>query len=93
MSQFLVDLCIITELCTRIRYRTEDEPEWMPFLPVLSILSYWCKAPRVMLGTPVVNTLFKQHRCVTNIFSACVGLPPDGDMLLEHKTHLPKMVF
>jgi myo-inositol-1-phosphate synthase len=40
-------------------------------------------------GTPVVNALFKQQRSITNILCACVGVPPDGDMLLEHKTKLP----
>lgn len=41
-------------------------------------------------GTPVVNALMKQQRMLTNILCACLGLPPDGDMLLEHKTKLPK---
>jgi myo-inositol-1-phosphate synthase len=44
----------------------------------------------VMPGTPVVNALFKQHRAITNILCACMGIPPDTDMLLEHRTRLPK---
>jgi myo-inositol-1-phosphate synthase len=47
------------------------------------------KAPMAAPGTPVVNALFKQQRSITNILCACVGVPPDGDMLLEHKTKLP----
>jgi myo-inositol-1-phosphate synthase len=55
---------------------------------VLSLLSYWLKAPMVTPGTPVVNALMKQQRCITNIMCACLGLPPDTDMGLEHKTKL-----
>ena len=36
-------------------------------------------------GAPVVNALFKQRACIENLFRACVGLPPDNHMLLEHK--------
>jgi len=35
--------------------------------------------------TPVVNALQKQRACIENIFKACVGLPPENNMLLEHK--------
>jgi myo-inositol-1-phosphate synthase len=89
-SPLILDLCILTELFTRITYKTEDMTEFEGFGNVLSILSYLLKAPMVAEGTPIVNALFKQHRCITNILSACIGLPPDNDMLLEHKTKLPK---
>ena len=52
---------------------------------VLSLLSYMLKAPMVPPGTPVVNSLFKQRSCIENILRACVGLPPDSCMALEHK--------
>ena len=43
------------------------------------------KAPLVPPGAPVVNALFKQRACIENLFRACVGLPADNHMLLEHK--------
>jgi myo-inositol-1-phosphate synthase len=89
-APLIIDLVILTELMSRISYKTDDLPEFTSFEPVLSILSYMLKAPMVMPGTPVVNALAKQQRMVTNILSACAGLPPDNDMLLEHKTKLPK---
>ena len=52
---------------------------------MLSLLSYMLKAPMVPPGTPVVNSLFKQRSCIENILRACVGLPPDSCMALEHK--------
>jgi myo-inositol-1-phosphate synthase len=36
-------------------------------------------------GTPVVNALSKQRAMLENIFRACVGLPPDNNMMLEFK--------
>ncbi|CAF1005395.1 unnamed protein product [Adineta ricciae] len=89
-SPLIIDLVILTELMTRITYKTNDQEEYHSFEAVLSILSYLLKAPMVPPGTPVINALFKQHRCITNILSACAGIAMDTDMLLEHKTQLPK---
>jgi myo-inositol-1-phosphate synthase len=83
-SPLILDLVILSELCTRVRYTTDDCGDlWKPFHPVLSILSYFLKAPVVPEGTPVVNALMKQHRMITNVLLALIGLPADGDMTLE----------
>ena len=89
-SPLIIDLVILTELMTRITYRNNESDQYQSFESVLSILSYLLKAPVVPPGTPVINALFKQHRCITNILSACAGIAMDTDMLLEHKTKLPK---
>ncbi|RKP24537.1 myo-inositol-1-phosphate synthase [Syncephalis pseudoplumigaleata] len=84
-SPLIIDLVVITELMTRIQYRTQDMDAYAPFHSVLSILSYMLKAPMVPEGTPVVNALSKQRTAMENVFRACIGLPPQNDMLLEHK--------
>jgi len=89
-SPLIIDLVILTELMSRITYKTSELSDYQTFEPVLSILSYLLKAPMVMPNTPVINALFKQHRCITNILSACAGISMDTDMLLEHKTQLPR---
>ncbi|MGH0183497.1 UNVERIFIED_CONTAM: hypothetical protein FKN15_027048 [Acipenser sinensis] len=86
-SPLILDLVILTELCQRISFCTESQPEFQGFHSVLSILSYLCKAPLVPEGTPVVNALFKQRACIENTMRACLGLPPQNHMLLEHKMH------
>ena len=48
----------------------------------MSILSYLIKAPLV---PPVAPRCSSSSSCIENIFRACVGLPPDNQMLLEHK--------
>lgn len=84
-TPLILDLAILAEVVTRIEYKTNEMSTFSPFHPVMSILSYLIKAPLVPPGAPVVNALFKQRACIENLFRACVGLPPDNHMLLEHK--------
>mmetsp|Transcript_46482 Transcript_46482/g.77421 ORF Transcript_46482/g.77421 Transcript_46482/m.77421 type:complete len:514 (-) Transcript_46482:140-1681(-) len=84
-APIILDLVILAELVGRIQIKTEASEDFEPFHPVLSILSYLLKAPLVQRDTPIVNALFKQRSCIENIFKACVGLPPENSMLLEHK--------
>ncbi|XP_068776292.1 inositol-3-phosphate synthase 1 [Struthio camelus] len=84
-SPIILDLAILTELCQRITFCTESDPEFQGFHSVLSIVAFLCKAPLVPEGAPVVNALFRQRSCIENILRACLGLPPQNHMLLEHK--------
>ncbi|XP_021377548.1 inositol-3-phosphate synthase 1-A-like [Mizuhopecten yessoensis] len=88
-SPIILDLVILAEMCKRISFKSEGQASYQGFHSVLSILSYLCKAPLVPPGTPVVNALFKQRACIENIFRACVGLPPQNYMSLEHKLSIP----
>jgi myo-inositol-1-phosphate synthase len=85
-SPLILDLTILCELFTRIDYAAEEtQGKFVSFHPVLSILSYMLKAPLVPNGTPVVNALSKQRTAIENILRACVGLPPNSEMMLEHR--------
>uniref|UniRef100_A0A1L8DYZ6 inositol-3-phosphate synthase n=1 Tax=Nyssomyia neivai TaxID=330878 RepID=A0A1L8DYZ6_9DIPT len=88
-APLILDLVIIAELCSRIKVKKdEDGAEFIPFRNVLSLLSYLCKAPLVPRGTPVVNSLFRQRAAIENILRACVALPPNSHMALEHRFDL-----
>ena len=52
---------------------------------LLSLLSFLLKAPLVPKGAPVVNALFAQRQCITNLLRACVGLAPENPLALEHR--------
>jgi myo-inositol-1-phosphate synthase len=39
----------------------------------------------LLQGTPVVNALAKQRAMLENILRACVGLPPENNMMMEFK--------
>ncbi|XP_074547395.1 inositol-3-phosphate synthase 1-A-like [Halichoeres trimaculatus] len=84
-SPIILDLVILTELCQRVTVRPQGEEDFQSFHSVLALLSFLCKAPLVPSGTPVVNAFFRQRACIENILRACLGLPPQNHMLLEHK--------
>jgi len=84
-TPLILDLVILAEICERIQIKKEGSEEFESFHSVLSFLSYLIKAPLVPRGTPVVNALFAQKQCITNIFRACLGIPAENNMMLEHK--------
>lgn len=88
-TPLILDLVILAEVCGRIQIKKNDG-EWESFHSVLSLLSYMIKAPLVPSGTPIVNALFAQKQCIVNIFRAALGLPPENNMMLEHK--LPSQI-
>uniref|UniRef100_A0A3B3DGI3 inositol-3-phosphate synthase n=1 Tax=Oryzias melastigma TaxID=30732 RepID=A0A3B3DGI3_ORYME len=64
----------------------EDSLLASPIILDLVILTELCqRAPLVPSGTPVVNAYFRQRACIENIMRACLGLPPQNHMMLEHK--------
>eukprot|EP00397_Hematodinium_sp_SG-2012_P027673 GEMP01029093.1.p1 GENE.GEMP01029093.1~~GEMP01029093.1.p1 ORF type:complete len:524 (+),score=102.77 GEMP01029093.1:49-1572(+) len=83
-APLIIDLVLLAELISRIELRKGDE-EFRGFHPIAVLLSYLTKAPLVPAGTPCINALSKQRAMLENIFRACVGLPPDNNMLLEFK--------
>eukprot|EP01034_Spumella_vulgaris_P025756 gene25756-32245_t len=91
-SPLIVDLVILCEVCERIQLKREGQSDdsYERMHPVLSLLSYLLKAPLVPTGAPVINALSAQRQSIVNIFRACMGLPPDDFMLLEHR--LPSLL-
>lgn len=86
-APLILDLALITEVFTRITYKSSGMQQFSKFDSVLVFLSYLIKAPLVPdANVPVVNALFKQQAMVRNALLACVGIQPDSDLQLEHKT-------
>lgn len=84
-APLILDLVLLGEICERIKFKKEGDNESKDFDSVLSLLSYLTKAPLVPQGAPVVNALSAQRAAIENIFRACVGLPPESHMGLEHR--------
>merc|ERR1711920_290142 len=89
-TPIIYDLCILAEIAERIEIKKEGSEVFERFHCVLSLLSYLIKAPLVPPGTPVVNALAAQRQCIINIFRACIGLPAEHNMALEHR--LPSLM-
>jgi myo-inositol-1-phosphate synthase len=79
-SPLIIDLAVIVELFTRVKYRTSPDEEFAGFHSVLSILSYWLKAPLSRPGREPVNGLGKQRAALENILRALLGLAPNNEM-------------
>lgn len=92
-TPLILDLVILSELCGRLSVKRHGDADFESFHSVLTILSYLIKAPLVPRGTPVVNALFAQKQCISNILRAALGLPPENHMMLEHKlpSHIAAM--
>ncbi|KAJ7127107.1 hypothetical protein C8R44DRAFT_780420 [Mycena epipterygia] len=86
-TPLILDLAILTELLTRIKYRNVSpeapKKDFAPLYPVLSLLSYMLKAPLVKPGTEVVNSLNRQRNALETFLKACIGLEGNTDLLLE----------
>merc|ERR1712176_1089796 len=89
-APLILDLCILAEISERIEIKKEGSDKFEKFHSVLSLLSYLIKAPLVPNDTPVVNALAAQRQCIVNIFRACIGLPAEHNMSLEHR--LPSLM-
>src|SRR5271169_4528888 len=50
-SPLIIDLVVVAELFTRVEYRTGEDRDFTGFYSVLSVLSYWLKAPLTRPGT------------------------------------------
>jgi len=86
-TPLIIDLVVIAELSQRIKMKKTGEPDsaYHGFHSVLSLLSYWIKAPLVPAGAPIVNALFPQRNALCNVMRACLGLPAESYMSLEHR--------
>lgn len=84
-TPLILDLTVLTELLTRVKYRKESEGDFKPLYPVLSLLSYMLKAPLVKPGTEVVNSLNRQRNALESFLKACIGLESNTDLLLESR--------
>lgn len=84
-SPIILDLVLMTELCQRVAIRPRGEPDFQSFHSVLALLCFFCKAPLMPPGAPLVNAFFRQRAAIENIMRACLGLHPQSHMHLEHK--------
>jgi len=89
----MLDLVLLTELVGRISFKSEHTQQFEQMHPVASVLSFLLKAPLVPSHTPVVNALFRQRACIENLLRACIGLPPENNILLEYKVNDAKAFF
>ncbi|KAI9216219.1 hypothetical protein BC828DRAFT_393982 [Blastocladiella britannica] len=84
-SPLIIDLVVLGELFTRVKYQTVEMAEPDSIHSVLSPLSYMLKAPLVPAGTPIINSLPRQRAGLEAFLRALVGLPVNNEANLEWK--------
>lgn len=84
-APLIIDLCIFAELFSRVKYQTSGSTDWRPLSPVMSVLGFYMKIPRVPSGEAIVNALPRQKACIENMLRALVGLAPESNLLLNTK--------
>ncbi|KAH7702754.1 Protein INOS-1 [Aphelenchoides avenae] len=88
-APLILDLAIVTELCTRIQYATKATGgAYESFHSVLSLLALMLKAPVVPQQTPVCNAFMRQFTALTKLLTVCAGVSSDCDLQLEFFTKL-----
>jgi myo-inositol-1-phosphate synthase len=82
-TPLIIDLVVVAELFSRVQYKAEGESEWQNFHAILTVLSYWLKAPLHKPEREAINGLNKQRQALENLMRAFIGLPPNNEMRLE----------
>ncbi|CAI4221400.1 unnamed protein product [Auanema sp. JU1783] len=91
-TPLIYDLAILTELATRVQYRTSASADYESFHQVLSLLSLLLKAPVVPEGTPVGNAFMKQFCTITKLVTVLAGVNSETDLQLEFFAQSTKSV-
>ncbi|ODQ52726.1 Myo-inositol-1-phosphate synthase [Saitoella complicata NRRL Y-17804] len=92
-APLIIDLVVVAELFGRVQFKREGSDEWEGFHSVLSVLSYWLKAPIHRRGEEPINGLNKQRMALENLFRAFLGMGPNNEMRLESRDGRMKCGF
>lgn len=84
-TPLIIDLVVMTEFLSRVQYKKVDSDKYEDFYAVLTLLSYWLKAPLSKPGYKVINGLNKQRLAIENLLRLLVGLPVNNELRFEER--------
>lgn len=84
-TPLIIDLVVMTEFLSRVSYKKADEKNYSDFYAVLTLLSYWLKAPLAKPSFKPINGLNKQRLAVENLLRLLVGLPVNNELRFEER--------
>lgn len=86
-TPLIIDLVVMTEFLSRVSYKRAEESDdkYEDFYAVLTLLSYWLKAPLSKPGFKPINGLNKQRLAIENLLRLLVGLPVNNDLRFEER--------
>lgn len=84
-TPLIIDLVIMTEFLQRVSYKKAGEENYENFYSVLTLLSYWLKAPLSKPGFKPINGLNKQRLAIENLLRLLVGMPVNNELRFEER--------
>lgn len=84
-TPLIIDLVVMTEFLSRVSYKKKESEEYDNFYAVLTLLSYWLKAPLSKPGYKPINGLNKQRLAIENLLRLLVGLPVNNELRFEER--------
>ncbi|KAF5208628.1 putative inositol-3-phosphate synthase [Clavispora lusitaniae] len=84
-TPLIIDLVVMTEFFQRVTYKKVGSDKYESFYSVLTLLSYWLKAPLAKPGFKAINGLNKQRLAVENLLRLLVGMPINNELRFEER--------
>lgn len=84
-TPLIIDLVVMTEFLQRVSYKKTTDDKYENFYSVLSLLSYWLKAPLAKPGFNPINGLNKQRLAIENLLRLLVGMPVNNELRFEER--------
>ena len=84
-TPLIIDLVVMAEFLQRVSYKKAGSDTYEKFYSVLTLLSYWLKAPLSKPGYKPINGLNKQRLAIENLLRLLVGMPINNELRFEEK--------
>ncbi|TID15837.1 hypothetical protein CANINC_004367 [Pichia inconspicua] len=83
-TPLIIDLLVMTEFLSRVKC-SKDDGKYESMYSVLSLLSYWLKAPLTRPSYKPINALNKQRMAIDNFLRILIGLKPLDELRFEER--------
>lgn len=84
-TPLIIDLLVMTEFMTRVKCLKAGSDKYEKMYTVLTLLSYWLKAPLTRPSYKPVNALNRQRMAVDNFLRILIGLKPLDELRFEER--------
>lgn len=84
-TPLIIDLLVMTEFLSRVKCLKAGETQYEKMYTILSLLSYWLKAPLTRPSYKPINALNKQRMAIDNFLRILVGLKPLDELRFEER--------
>lgn len=84
-TPLIIDLLVMTEFLTRVKVQKDGKTEYEKLYTILSLLSYWLKAPLTRPTYKPINALNKQRMAIDNFLRILIGLKPLDELRFEER--------